>query len=177
MDDPDWAIVNYSLVEKIAHSFHMSELWARARSHYDILTLNPLSDEVCECLTSSESDVIPALELLALKIKFPGLTSGQQGTPPAAPPAAAADKAKAYKLYIETGKKEASVVGPRRVARSADQVAPGYDIYAAHGGSGSKPKADEHAYRIAYDFSAGAQKQRRHLRNFDFTGNDEDVIR
>eukprot|EP00116_Pleurobrachia_bachei_P013607 sb/3473869/ len=80
--------------------------------------------------------------------------------------------AKAYKLYIETGKKEASVLGPRRVARSADQLAPGYDIYAAHD-SGFKPKA----YRIGYDLSMGAQQQRRHLRNFDFSGSDEDVIR
>eukprot|EP00116_Pleurobrachia_bachei_P009208 sb/3469470/ len=77
MDDKKYSIINYNTLEKVAHTFHMSELWTRASYYYDLLKNTPACDEMCACITDvANNDILPEIELLALKIKFPGITSG-----------------------------------------------------------------------------------------------------
>ena len=84
MDQTDYSITNYSILEKLVHVMHMAELWSRAQEHYEMLTVYPPSTRACACVTDTDSNgLMDQLQLLALKIKFPGLTSGVPAAPPA----------------------------------------------------------------------------------------------
>ena len=78
MDKDYYSITNFSILEKLAHMYHMAELWQHASTHYSSLLLNPPAREVCTCVSNSQlSTVTQELHLLALKIKYPGITSGE----------------------------------------------------------------------------------------------------
>ena len=78
MDKPDFGITNYSILEQVAHAMHMAELWNQAKKYYKLLKERSPSEEVCGCVNDmDENGVMSELELLALKIKYPGVTSGQ----------------------------------------------------------------------------------------------------
>jgi len=82
MSTKDWGIRHYSIVEAMVHVHHMAELWERSRPHYENFVKSPPTDKVCRCLRRiNENGVIAELELLALKIKFPGLLSGNPDLP------------------------------------------------------------------------------------------------
>ena len=103
MNRKDWAIKNYSILEKMVHAMHMSELWEQARAIYREFELAPPSEEMCSCVSDSkENGVLAELQLLALKIKFPGLTSGQPDLPygrrPRSLPSALANRKAIYEI-------------------------------------------------------------------------------
>jgi len=82
MSTKDWGLRHYSIVEAMVHVHHMAELWERSRPHYENFVKSPPTDKVCRCLRRiNENGVIAELELLALKIKFPGLLSGDPDLP------------------------------------------------------------------------------------------------
>lgn len=75
-----WGITNYNTLEKLTHAFHMAEVWDRTAEEYKLVKqlLDPES-EICECITDVENnDVLNYLNLLAFKIKYPGITSGNK---------------------------------------------------------------------------------------------------
>jgi len=77
MDTKDWQIRHYSVLEKMVHAHHMAELWQQSQTHYNQFVEKPPTEEVCNCVTNiNENFVMAELQLLALKIKFPGVTSG-----------------------------------------------------------------------------------------------------
>lgn len=58
----------------------MAEIWDKAAEQYKMVEklLDPESD-ICSCVTDIESnDVLNYLNLLAFKIKYPGITSGNK---------------------------------------------------------------------------------------------------
>ena len=78
MDKSHYSITNFSVLEKIAHVLHMSELWNRAGTHYQTLFLRAPTPEMCLCATNTAlNGITQELNLLALKIKYPGITSGE----------------------------------------------------------------------------------------------------
>ena len=75
-----WGITNYNTLDTLTHAFHMAEVWDKTAEQYKLVKqlLNPES-EVCECITDIENnDVLNYLNLLAFKIKYPGITSGNK---------------------------------------------------------------------------------------------------
>lgn len=129
MNNKDWGLKYYSVLEKLVHAHHMSELWERSKKYYENFVESPPTEEVCSCLRDiKENCVLGELKLLALKFKFPELFSG-------------------YPKY----------------------------------GKGKRVKVD----RISYTFSykALAQMTRKEnkgwckkLNNFDFKGDEKDVV-
>jgi len=98
MDAENWGITGYSVLEELVHAHHMAELWERSRPHYENFVKSPPSRKVCRCLTRiDENGVRAELELLALRIKFPGLLSGD----PDLPYGTNADPSTARKKYIQ----------------------------------------------------------------------------
>jgi len=82
MDREDWESRHDSIVESMVHAHYMAELWERSRPHYEYFVKSPPKSKVCRCLRRiDENGVIAELELLALKIKFPGLLSGDPDLP------------------------------------------------------------------------------------------------
>jgi len=78
MDREDWEVKYYSVLEKLVHTHHMAELWNGAKSYYDQFKKTGLPTELCRCLGDVENNgVMKALQLMALKIKYPGITSGE----------------------------------------------------------------------------------------------------
>jgi len=78
MDQTDWQVRGYSPLEKATHVFHMAELWNKASEQYNLAAklLNPDS-ELCSCLTDLQNNGIwQYMNLMALKIRYPGITSG-----------------------------------------------------------------------------------------------------
>lgn len=129
MDKSDFGITNYSVLEQVVHVMHMAELWTDAKEFYDLMKISPPAAALCECVSDLEATgVMSDLELLALKIKYPGLTSG-----------------------VPTA--------PRR---------------------GSKGSKGASAYEISYTLKADAMNRprvyTRALRNFDFEGDEDDVV-
>jgi len=78
MNRKDWEVKYYSTLEKLVHTHHMAELWSRSMKHYEKYTQDGLSEELCTCLRDVENNgVLAELQLMALKIKYPGITSGE----------------------------------------------------------------------------------------------------
>ncbi|XP_063681205.1 uncharacterized protein LOC134816337 [Bolinopsis microptera] len=75
-----WGITNYDTLDKLTHAFHMAEIWDKTAEQYTMVEklLDPQSD-LCDCVTDIEdNDVLNYLNLLAFKIKYPGITSGNK---------------------------------------------------------------------------------------------------
>jgi len=82
MDNKDWGIRYYTALESLVHAHHMSEMWERSKTHYEKLMKSPYPQEVCSCVRDiKETGLMAELQLLALKIKYPGLTGGEQNLP------------------------------------------------------------------------------------------------
>jgi len=144
MSTEDWGITDYTVLEELVHAHHMAELWERSRPHYENFVKSPPTPKVCRCLRRiDENGVRAELELLALKIKFPGLLSGDPDLP--------------------YGKNNADSLTARK-----------------------KPKEDKKPYRFriyieiarSKDTWQIAQKEKylQKLMNFDFDGEEADVV-
>ena len=75
-----WGITNYDTLDTLTHAFHMAEIWDKSAEQYKMVErlLDPESD-LCACVTDIErNDVVNYLNLLAFKIKYPGITSGNK---------------------------------------------------------------------------------------------------
>merc|ERR1740128_254871 len=72
MDDPEYGIKNSNIIDKIAHDLHMSEIWTSAAKYVKELYEDPLTNETCSCLISSnEPYMLRRLEFLAVEIRNP----------------------------------------------------------------------------------------------------------
>ena len=77
MDKAHYSITNFGVLEKLSHVYHMAELWTHASVHYASLLLQPPTSQMCTCAADNHlNTIIQELNLLALKIKYPGITSG-----------------------------------------------------------------------------------------------------
>ena len=158
MDKGHYSITNFSVLEKIAHILHMNELWSRASTHYQVLLLQPPTPETCLCVSNSDlNGITQELNLLALKIKYPGITSGEYEK--------LKEMAKlGYDIDYSYGKLDA----PQPPAgydidyslgkRDAPLPPPGYDI--------------DYSYGKTEDPSASFQKK---VMEFDFSGEESEV--
>ncbi|XP_063675217.1 uncharacterized protein LOC134811979 [Bolinopsis microptera] len=75
-----WGITNFNTLDKLTHAFHMAEVWDSAAEQYRLVKrlLDPESD-ICGCATNvAENDILNYLNLMAFKIKYPGITSGNK---------------------------------------------------------------------------------------------------
>ena len=75
-----WGITNFNTLDKLTHAFHMAEIWDNTAEQYRLVErlLDPESD-ICGCATNvAENDILNYLNLLAFKIKYPGITSGNK---------------------------------------------------------------------------------------------------
>jgi hypothetical protein len=134
MDKSHYSITNFSVLEKIAHVLHMNELWNRAHIHYQALFLQPPSPGMCLCATNTDlNGITQELNLLALKIKYPGITSGEYEK--------LKEQAKlGYDIDYSYGKLD------------APQPPPGYDIDYSYGKT-KEPSASFQEKLMGFDFS------------------------
>lgn len=75
-----WGITNYNTLETLLHAYHMAEIWDKTTEKYKTVArlLDPES-EICACMTDVENnDVLNYMNLLAFKIRYPGITSGNK---------------------------------------------------------------------------------------------------
>ena len=75
-----WGITNYNTLETLLHAYHMAEIWEKTSENYKMVArlLDPESD-ICTCMTDVENnDVLNYMNLLAFKIRYPGITSGNK---------------------------------------------------------------------------------------------------
>jgi len=75
-----WGITNYNTLETLLHAYHMAEIWDKTAEKYKTVArlLDPES-EICACMTDVENnDVLNYMNLLAFKIRYPGITSGNK---------------------------------------------------------------------------------------------------
>jgi len=134
MNRKNWGLKHNSVLEKIVHIHHMSEMWERSKTYYNIIRDSPPAEKLCSCVRDiEENGVLAFLQLLALKIKFPGLTSGNHDVP----------------YGIQAQKKKSW----------------SYDF----------------SYDFSYSFSwgikdAAKESYLKKLMNFDFEGDEEDVV-
>lgn len=80
MDKPEWGIPSYTLLEKVSHAIHMSEIWEKSVEQYKIAAklLDPQSD-LCTCVRDIENNgILQYLNLLAFKIRYPGIATGNE---------------------------------------------------------------------------------------------------
>merc|ERR1719447_1890199 len=86
----------------MVHAHHMAELWERSRPYYKNFVKSPPREKVCRCLRRiDDNGVIAELELLALKIKFPGLLSGDPDLPYGKNALSPTTRSKPYRLIIK----------------------------------------------------------------------------
>ena len=79
MDDKDYEIYGYTTLERVAHTFHMEETWAKAKIEYDKIKVNPPSDQFCACaMDIKENGVLKMLRFSALEIREPQLVYGNK---------------------------------------------------------------------------------------------------
>jgi len=78
MDKKDWYLTNYNTLERLVHTIHMNEVWAKAKVHYDSISLQNIGEDVCACVKDTKHNgILKMLPFLALKIRYPGITSGK----------------------------------------------------------------------------------------------------
>ena len=77
MDNPSYDVKHFTPIEKIAHAFHMEEIWAAILEEYKKIKTNPPSDNVCKCAMDVENNgVLKMLRFTALAIREPQLVYG-----------------------------------------------------------------------------------------------------
>ena len=79
MDNSDWDLGRYTILEKLVHSLHMQEVWQMMKPHYDQLVANPFMDkQVCPCVKDIENNgVLKFLQYTGLKIRYPQAMYGK----------------------------------------------------------------------------------------------------
>jgi len=78
MNNENWVVKYYSVLERLVHATHMAEMWSKARRYYNDFKKSGVRKELCGCLKDIDNNgVMAELQLLALKIKYPGITSGK----------------------------------------------------------------------------------------------------
>jgi len=72
MDNHKYDIGRYDILERVAHSLHMQEVWYEAQSVYNKLKQQPPSSDVCKCALDIENNgVLHILRLIALQVREP----------------------------------------------------------------------------------------------------------
>ena len=158
MDKAHYSITNFSVLEKIAHVLHMNEMWSRAHDHYQSLLLRPPTPEMCLCATNTHlNGITQELNILALKIKYPGITSGE------------------YEKLKEMGK-QGYDVDYSFSKLDAPQPPPGYDIDYSYGklDAPQLPPGYDVDYTYGKMDNPSARFQEK-LMEFDFTGKESEV--
>lgn len=78
MDKKDWYLTNYNTLEKLVHTMHMGEVWAKAKVHYESIALLGYKKDLCACVKDTEKNgILKMLPYMSLKIRYPGITSGK----------------------------------------------------------------------------------------------------
>ena len=78
MDNKMWDLKYYNTLEKLVHTLHMDEVWAKTKLHYDRLKELRLGKSICECVTDVDNNgIMKVMHFMNLKIRYPGLTSGK----------------------------------------------------------------------------------------------------
>lgn len=80
MNRTGWGSRNQNILVKLTHVLHMSEMWDSVARSYKMIArlLDPQSD-ICACATDVENnDVLNYLHFLAFKLRYPGITSGNE---------------------------------------------------------------------------------------------------
>jgi len=79
MDRKNFYITRYTTLEQLVHTFHMGEVWANAKIHYDKILAERIDDpQLCACVNDLENNgIMKILPFMALKIRYPGITSGR----------------------------------------------------------------------------------------------------
>jgi hypothetical protein len=80
MDNPNYDVKYFSVMERVVHAFHMREIWAMAKDHYDQhLRRSPPTAEFCACATDTEHNgIMKELRFAALGMREPVLVYGQK---------------------------------------------------------------------------------------------------
>lgn len=55
MDKKNWYLANYSPLEKLAHTIHIHEVWAKAKVHYGSISLHKISKDVSAYVTDKKT--------------------------------------------------------------------------------------------------------------------------
>jgi len=78
MNRTGWGSRNTNVLVKLTHVLHMAELWDNiARSYKMVARLLDPESNICACATDIENnDVLNYLHFLAFKLRYPGITSG-----------------------------------------------------------------------------------------------------
>jgi len=75
-----WHLTAFGLLERLSHVFHMSEIWAAAGKKYKKIANRgkvTVDSELCDCVRDMEENGLAKyLQLTALQIRYPGITSG-----------------------------------------------------------------------------------------------------
>ena len=78
MDKKNWYLTNYSTLERLVHTIHMNEVWSKTKIHYDSISLLKYNTDLCACIKDIKNNgVLKILPFMALKIRYPGITSGE----------------------------------------------------------------------------------------------------
>lgn len=79
MDRKSFYLTGYNTLEQLVHTFHMGEVWANAKVHYDrIIRKSPYDPLLCACVNDIENNgIMKMLPFMSLKIRYPGLTAGK----------------------------------------------------------------------------------------------------
>jgi len=78
MNETDYDIANFWLIEKLTHKIHMAEVWARTQIKYKMLEkILDTDSNLCTCVNDVDNNGVRAyLQYLAFKIRYPGITTG-----------------------------------------------------------------------------------------------------
>jgi len=72
MDDKNYDVKHYTVMEKMVHRFHMEEVWKRALIEYLNVSMNPPTEKLCSCLTDvANNGIYDALLIIASQIRNP----------------------------------------------------------------------------------------------------------
>ena len=79
MDNPDYDMRLYTLLERIVHAAHMQEVWQKAGYIFkNMAEQKSIPDDVCVYMRDSERNgILEMLRLIALKVREPSLMYGK----------------------------------------------------------------------------------------------------
>lgn len=79
MDEKDYDVKGYSTLERVAHVFHMGEVFAQMKIHFDRLKMNPPSNQTCNCVMDVDNNgIVKMLRYNSLAIREPALLYSQR---------------------------------------------------------------------------------------------------
>jgi len=75
MNDNHWDIVGFTALERVAHIFHMREMWAHTKDEFD--RIKKPSDVVCKCAMNVDNNgIMKMLRFVAMALREPSLVYG-----------------------------------------------------------------------------------------------------